>query len=74
VKFRLKTKNPDVLDLDIIYIKLIAPNLHQDLGNPTLIKGKIFCHIQTRAPLGSGVLVCTLEQALNHSPFLSLIM
>jgi len=41
VKFRLKTNNPGVLDLDIIYIKLIAPNLHRDLGNPTLIKGKI---------------------------------
>jgi len=38
----LKQKKSGVLDLDIIYLKLIAPDLHQDLGNPTLIKGKIF--------------------------------
>ena len=51
VKFRLKTKNPSFLDLDIIYIKLIAPDLHQDLGNPILIIGKNFCHIQEKSPL-----------------------
>jgi len=56
VKFRLKTKNPGVLDPDIIYIKLIAPNLHQDLGNPPLTKGKKNCHIQIRAPLVAGLL------------------
>ena len=74
VKFRLKTKNPGVFDLDFTYLKLIAPDLHQDLGNPTLIKGKFFCHIQIRAPFGSGALILSPKQALNHSLILYLIV